>query len=102
MLIIFIDKCVNPENKRPYPTSIIIKAMRDIPFSSNINKSAKLLVNANFTNFNCGILDFLILDSLHFKALETIPKLNDVIPLERAQMRIKVSISGKEANKFRE
>lgn len=38
----------------------------------------------------------------HFQALETIPKLKNVIPIERAQMRIKVSFTGKEASKFRE
>ncbi|KAK7590902.1 hypothetical protein V9T40_002515 [Parthenolecanium corni] len=75
---IISDKCVNPENKRPYPTSIIIKAMKDVHFSAKLNKSAKQ------------------------QALEIIPKLTSVIPIERAQMRIKVSIGAKDANKFKE
>lgn len=37
-----------------------------------------------------------------FQALEIIPKLTSVIPIERAQMRIKVSIGAKDANKFKE
>lgn len=75
---IIAEKCINPENKRPYPTSMIIKAMKDTHFSSNLNKSAKQL------------------------ALETIPKLKSIIPIERAEMRIRVNVSSKEANKFKE
>lgn len=47
-MILFLDKCVNPENKRPYPTSMIIKAMKDTHFSSNLNKSAKQLVHISW------------------------------------------------------
>ncbi|XP_065220975.1 ribosome maturation protein SBDS [Planococcus citri] len=75
---IIAEKCVNPENKRPYPTSIISKALKDVHFSAKQNKSAKQ------------------------QALEMIPKLQTVIPIERAQMRVKVTMSGKEANKLKE
>lgn len=40
------EKCVNPENKRPYPTSIISKALKDVHFSAKLNKSAKQQVNS--------------------------------------------------------
>ncbi|XP_067013769.1 ribosome maturation protein SBDS [Anabrus simplex] len=72
------DKCVNPETKRPYPVSMIEKAMKDVHFSVKPNRNAKQ------------------------QALDVIPMLREKIPLERAQMRIKVISSGKEARKLRE
>lgn len=72
------DKCVNPESKRPYPVSIIEKAMKDIHFSVKPNKNAKQ------------------------QALEVIPLLKSSIPLERANMRIKVSLMGSNAKKMKE
>ncbi|XP_063973932.1 ribosome maturation protein SBDS [Diachasmimorpha longicaudata] len=72
------DKCVNPESKRPYPVSMIEKAMRDVHFSVKPNRNAKQ------------------------QALEVIPQLKSVMPLERAQMRLRVVLSGKEARKLRE
>lgn len=72
------DKCINPETKRPYPVSIIEKAMKDVHFSVKTNRNAKQ------------------------QALDVIPMLKVTMPLERAQMRIKVTISGKEARKARE
>lgn len=72
------DKCVNPETKRPYSVSIIEKAMKDIHFSVNINKSAKQ------------------------QSLEVIPLIKKEIPLERAQMRVRISLSGKDARKIRD
>lgn len=72
------DKCVNPETKRPYSVSIIEKAMKDIHFSVNVNKSAKQ------------------------QSLEVIPLIKKEIPLERAQMRVRISLSGKDARKIRD
>lgn len=72
------DKCVNPETKRPYPISMIEKAMKDVHFSVKPNRNAKQ------------------------QALDVIPQLKAVMPLERAQMRLRVLISGKEARKLRE
>ena len=37
----FADKCVNPETKRPYPVSMIEKAMKDAHFSVKPNRNAK-------------------------------------------------------------
>ncbi|XP_068629911.1 ribosome maturation protein SBDS [Battus philenor] len=72
------DKCVNPETKRPYPVSIIEKAMKDIHFSVNVNRSAKQ------------------------QALDVIQMIKKEIPLERAQMRVRILLSGKEAKKVRD
>lgn len=72
------DKCVNPESKRPYPVSMIEKAMKDIHFSVKPNRNAKQ------------------------QALDVIPLLKESIPLERASMRIKVVFTGKEAKKLKD
>jgi len=37
----FPDMCVNPETKRPYPVSMIEKAMKDAHFSVKPNRNAK-------------------------------------------------------------
>lgn len=72
------DKCVNPETKRPYPVSIIEKTMKDVHFSVNVNKSAKQ------------------------QALEVIQLIKTSIPIERAQMRVRILLHGKEARKVKE
>merc|ERR1712013_630337 len=71
------DKCVNPESKRPYPVSIIEKAMKECHVSVKPNKSSKQ------------------------QALETIAKLQASIPIERAMMRMKVVTPLKASNKIR-
>lgn len=38
---IVADKCVNPLTKLPYPVGMIEKAMNDLHFSVNFNKSSK-------------------------------------------------------------
>jgi ribosome maturation protein SDO1 len=38
---IIADKCVNPLTKLPYPVGMIEKAMADLHFSVNFNKSSK-------------------------------------------------------------
>lgn len=72
------EKCINPEIKRPYPVTIIEKAMKEIHFSVKPNRNAKQ------------------------QALDVIPQLKEVLNIERAQMRIRVTISGKEARKLRD
>lgn len=72
------NKCVNPETKRPYPVTMIEKAMKDTHFSVKPNRNAKQ------------------------QALDVIPQLKAVMPLEQAQMRIRVLVSGKEARKLRD
>lgn len=72
------DKCVDPETKRPYPVTIIEKSMKEIHFSIKPHRNAKQ------------------------QALEVIKALKEKIPLERAQMRVKVEMSGKEAKGLKE
>ncbi|XP_065075771.1 ribosome maturation protein SBDS [Ochlerotatus camptorhynchus] len=72
------DRCVNPETKRPYPVSIIEKCMKDIHFSIKPNRNAKQ------------------------QALEVIKLLQETIPLERAKMRLKVTLPGKDAKRLKE
>lgn len=73
------DKCVDKETRRPYPVSIIEKAMKDIHISVKPNKNAKQ------------------------QALEVIAQLKTVLPLERARMRLQVTLSStKEAKQIKE
>uniref|UniRef100_A0A2M4AQ01 Ribosome maturation protein SBDS n=1 Tax=Anopheles triannulatus TaxID=58253 RepID=A0A2M4AQ01_9DIPT len=72
------DKCVNPETKRPYPVSIIEKSMKDIHYSIKPHRNAKQ------------------------QALDVIRLLKDTIPVERAKMRLKLTLPGKEARKLKD
>jgi ribosome maturation protein SDO1 len=63
---IVADKCVNPETKRPYPVTMIEKSMKQVHFSVKPNRNTKQ------------------------QALEVIGKLKEVIPIERAQMKLRV------------
>ncbi|XP_031767434.1 ribosome maturation protein SBDS-like [Galleria mellonella] len=71
------DKCVNPNTKRPYPVSVIEKAMRDVRFFVNVNKSV-------------------VQQTLH-----VIELLKKEIRLQRAQMRVRILLTGKGANKIK-
>jgi len=62
--------CINPDTKRPYPNSIIEKGLKDIHFSVKPNRNSKQ------------------------QALEVIPQLKEVMKIERAQMRVRVTVSG--------
>lgn len=71
------EKCVDPETKRPYPVTMIEKAMKDIHYSVKPNKNAKQQV------------------------LEVIGLLKAHLPIERAHMRIQVTLgSTKEAKQI--
>lgn len=72
------DRCVNPETKRPYPVSIIEKSMKDVHYSIKQHRNAKQ------------------------QALEVIKILQESIPLERAKMRLKVTLAGKEAKRLKD
>jgi len=61
---------VNPESKRPYPVSIIEKGLKDIHFSVKPGKCSKQ------------------------QALEAIPLLKASLPIDRAEMRLRISLSG--------
>jgi len=62
--------CINPDTKRPYPNSIIEKGLKDIHFSVKPNRNPKQ------------------------QALEVIPQLKEVMKIERAQMRVRITVSG--------
>jgi ribosome maturation protein SDO1 len=72
------NMCVNPETKRPYPVSIIDKSMKDVHYSIKPNHNAKQ------------------------QALEVIKLLKESMQLERARMRLKVRLMGKESKKVRD
>lgn len=73
------SKCINPETKRPYPVSMIESAMKDqIHFSVKPNRNSKQ------------------------QALEVITQLKEVMPIERAQMRLKIVIQRREARKLKD
>lgn len=63
---IIADKCVNPENNRPYPVTMIEKCLKQIHFSVKPNKNNKQ------------------------QALSVIKELKNIIPIERAQMKLRV------------
>ncbi|XP_019615547.1 PREDICTED: ribosome maturation protein SBDS-like [Branchiostoma belcheri] len=73
------DMCVNPDTKRPYTVGLIEKAMKDVHFSVKPTRNTKQ------------------------QALEVIKKLKETetINIERAQMRIKVTVPQREAKKVR-
>lgn len=66
-------KCINPEVQRPYPVSIIEKAMKNAHYSVKVNQSTKQ------------------------QAVQVIKLLKESIPIERIRMRLKASFKGKAA-----
>lgn len=74
------NTCVNPELKRPYPVSMIDKAMKEIHYSIKPNQSTKQ------------------------QALQVIRLLKekDAIPIERAKIRLKVNFKGSASKKIKE
>jgi len=60
------EMCVNPESKRPYPVSMIEKAMKEAHIGVKVGKGSKQ------------------------QALDTVGKLKDTLTIERAQMRLKI------------
>lgn len=81
-LQIVASKCVNPTTTRPYPVTIIEKAVQELGFNFVSNKPAKS------------------------QALDAIKLLvsKQVIPIVRARMKIRITVSGaanvKEAKKY--
>lgn len=72
------SKCVNPASKRPYPPSMIDKALKEVGFNLSTAKSAKV------------------------QSLEAIRLLvaKQVIPIARARMKIRISAPSRDAKKF--
>lgn len=74
---IISDKCVNPDSKRPYPVTMIEKSLKQIHFSVKPNKSNKS------------------------QALVAMKELQKVLPIERAQMKLRVLCSKKHQQRLR-
>ena len=74
---IVADKCVNPDNKRPYPVGVVERTMKDIHYSVKPGKNSKQ------------------------QALEVIRLLQQNMPIERARMRLKIKLPSKEARHVR-
>ncbi|XP_053202763.1 ribosome maturation protein SBDS-like isoform X2 [Panonychus citri] len=74
---IIADKCINPETKRPYPVTMIEKSLKQIHFSVKPNKSNKS------------------------QALVAMKELQKVVPIERAQMKLRVMCSKKHQARLR-
>lgn len=74
------DRCVNPETRRPYTVTMIESAMADLHFSVNPNRTAKQ------------------------QALELIKALKEAktLPIERAQMKVKVIMPSKDAKRVKD
>jgi len=71
------EKCVNPETNRPYPVTIIEKSMKDSHYSIKPNKNVKS------------------------QALDVIKLLKEHIPIEKAQMRVKICVTNCKDKKLR-
>ncbi|KDR85225.1 hypothetical protein GALMADRAFT_233949 [Galerina marginata CBS 339.88] len=74
------EKCVDPSTQRPYPVGMIEKAMAEAGFSVKQDKNAKSQVS--------GCIKLLQTDSN--------------LPIQRARMRIKLSLPVADAEKLRE
>eukprot|EP01111_Echinosteliopsis_oligospora_P009991 TRINITY_DN3027_c0_g1_i1.p1 TRINITY_DN3027_c0_g1~~TRINITY_DN3027_c0_g1_i1.p1 ORF type:complete len:251 (+),score=56.52 TRINITY_DN3027_c0_g1_i1:145-897(+) len=72
------EKCVNSETNRPFTVGAIERSMRDIHFNVHPTKSTKS------------------------QALEAIKLLKDVIPIQRAQMRLKLVYPINDVKKLKE
>lgn len=72
------EKCINPETRRPYTVNLIERAMKDIHYSVNTNKNSKQ------------------------QALEVIRKLKETMQIQRAYMRLRLVLPGKEAKRLKE
>lgn len=72
------EKCINSETKRPFPVSIIEKAMKEVHFSINPKKSTKQ------------------------QALAVIKQLKEVLPIERCMMRLRIITQKRHKDKLKE
>ncbi|KAK7479969.1 hypothetical protein BaRGS_00028796 [Batillaria attramentaria] len=77
---IVADKCVNPETNRPYPVTMIEKAMKDLHVSVKPTKNSKQ------------------------QALEVIKQLTEkeVLNIQRAYMRLRIIVPAKEGHRVRD
>jgi len=72
------EKCINPETKTPYTVTMIEAAMKDLHFSINPKRNSKQ------------------------QALDLIKSLKEHMPIERAQMKVRIFIPGKNNKQVKE
>lgn len=72
------QKCINPELKRPYPVTVIQDAMKKAHFSVKLTQNSKQ------------------------QALQVIKMLKEIMPIERAQMKIRIVATSKFGKKVKE
>lgn len=72
------DMCINPELKKPYPVTMIQKAMKDAHYSVKLNQNTKQ------------------------QSLQVVKLLKESIPIERVQMRLRIVLSKKQGKKVKE
>lgn len=91
---IVAEKCINPTTNRPYTITMIEKGMADIHVSINPTRSAKQQVNLSSHHLKYN----------YNKALDVIKLLQEknVMPIARAQMKVRLLLPGKEAKKLKE
>lgn len=65
---ILSEKCINPKSKKPYTIGVLERALKDIHFSVDPKKPAKL------------------------QAVEALPLLKEKFPIERAQMQLRIVV----------
>jgi ribosome maturation protein SDO1 len=65
---ILSEKCINPKSKKPYTIGVLERALKDIHFSADPKKPAKL------------------------QAVEALPLLKEKFPIERAQMQLRIVV----------
>jgi len=75
---IVVEKCIDPETKRPFTVGVVERAMRDIHYSVHPTRSTKQ------------------------QALEVIRLLKDKLSIQRAQMRLALVIPVHEGSKLKE
>mmetsp|Transcript_7555 Transcript_7555/g.14356 ORF Transcript_7555/g.14356 Transcript_7555/m.14356 type:complete len:288 (-) Transcript_7555:847-1710(-) len=75
---VLVEKCINRDTQRPYPSGIIERSLRDLHFAVDPTKPAKV------------------------QALEALPELRTILPIERARMRLRVQIPETSCEAMRE
>lgn len=75
---IVADKCVNPDTKRPYTVGVIERALKDAHFSVKAHKGTKQ------------------------QALDAIRLLKSAMAIERAKMKLRITLPKREARKIRD
>lgn len=88
---ILSEKCVNPKSKKPYTIGVLERALKDIHFSVDPKKPAKLQA-VEVRVYSCWCPKVLRVPRCIFFHFQALPLLKAVFPIERAQMQLKITI----------